>query len=497
MGLQISNIFKKGKSVFSSSSNSSNPRRNSTNGEMTVSQMMEELGVRGIPTIKSYNDEEINPDNLNIEDYIKMQNNDGTVKAITRLFAMPIQSTEVKVIPHENDSGEAKFIKNVFKNPQHEGGMNTPLSFVIADMTRAIFEGYRVYEKVPKVIESGEYEGLIGWKKIAPRDSRTVTIRTDDEGGFNGVTQRSMGGGKINEVEIPPEKCILFTFQKERHPFYGESILKTAYYHYDKKHKLYYLAHKKAEIDAVGIKMLNVQQNNSSKQVESAEQAVDSLTSNSRVTLPPGLDLNIDRSQSGYSVMPLIEHHDKQIMISTLTQAVNMGQQDSYNYPYGSGYDAQGKFINQMLNSVMRSIEDTLNQWAVAPLVDWNFGTGAYPQIKMMPLDQETDKMLMDIFQELISKKPEAVNSEFTQEVVDEVANKLGMEIRSKSVEEALKAFESGKREIFDSRGKPAAPTSEEAKKRVKEYAQEIEGDSNFLEKFEVMGKNYAQKHLT
>jgi len=458
---------------------------------INLKQLMGELGVRTSNTIGTY-DEEENPDALKISDYIAMQNNDGTVRAITRLFAMPVQSTPIKIIPDTNDHGEADFIRSVFLKPAGLGGMTTSLPFVIADMTRAIFEGFRLYEKVPQIIKVGPYKGKIGWRKLAPRDAITLTLRSDEHGGFMGAHQTAVFGSNLIDVNIPPEKCILFTFQKEQHVLYGESILKTAHYHYDKKHKLYYLAHKKAENDAIGLKILRINKTSSESDVNRAEEAVDQIGANTRVTLPSGFDLEIDRATSGYDVLNLIEHHDSQMALSTLTQATQLGTKQKYGYTYGSGFTTQSEYVYQMLQSVMKNMEDTLNIWAVAPLIDYNFGSGSYPKIKLMPIKGKTQEYLMSIFEAIIRKDPTYLSSEFIQKLTKEAAESLGLEVTDNTSGDALKAFESGKLAVFNKRKLPAVPTRPEKKKEIYNLAGKSVDNPYFLEHFESLGREFA-----
>jgi hypothetical protein len=466
------------------------------NKGMSIGQMLNEIGVRNTATIGTYEEEE-RPDDISVSTYIKMQDTDGTVKAITRLFSMPIQSTTIKIIPSENDKGEKEFIETILTKPEFSGGMSTPISFVIADMTRAMFEGFRLYEKVPQIIKNGKYKGKIGWRKIATRDSSTISLCVDENGGFNGAHQVATFGSRLVDVTIPPKKCVLFTFQKERHPLYGESILKTAYYHYDKKHKLYYLAHKKAEIDAVGLKILKLSKPTSDSEITAAEEAVDSIGANSRVTLPSGFELEVNRATTqGYDVMKLIEHHDSQMCLSALTQAMQLGTKSTYAYPYGSGYDAQSLFIVQMLQNVMNNMEDTISQWIVAPLIDWNFGTGNYPTIKLMPLKDEVNRQLIDIFKALISKSPEIITPAFANSLVGQVAKVLGLDIKPDDGTDALKAFEAGKKIVFDKNKKPAKPTPESVKKDIKKKSVELKDDIYYLEKFRAMGEKFANEQL-
>lgn len=462
---------------------------------LSLLEMMEELGVTSEGVIGSYEQEE-NPDVLAPDTYIYMQENDGSVRSIVRMFTAPIVATSIKVIPGENDKGEAEFIKSVFMGPLHVGGMTTPLPFVISDMCRAIFEGFRLYEKVPQIIEKGPWKGKIGWRKLAPRDSRTIKLRADKHGGFNGARQLATFGSETVSSNFPPEKCLLYTFQKEKHPLYGESILKTAYYHYDKKHKLYYLAHKKAEIDAIGLKILKIAKAGGVTDAErtAAEEAVEQIGVNTRLTLPEGFELEINRASAGYDVLNLIEHHDTQIMMSALSQAAQMGTKQKYAYTYGKGFKYQNMYLSQAITSIMHSMEDTLNNWAVAPLIDWNFKSDSYPQLTFTPLTDEIQMMLNDIFYAMMKQKEFRLPSEVENKVIDAISEKLGLEYKSPSKEDALKAFENGKKSMSNSLGIPAPITNKNLKtKLTKKYIQ-LKDSSNLLIEFESMGRDFVLK---
>jgi len=231
---------------------------------LSIGDLLDELGIARQSTIIGTYQEEENPDILGPETYIEMQKNDGEVQAVVRIFTLPIKATPFHIIPGKGDTGERDFIEMNLCSPPEMGGMTTPLTFVIADMTRAISEGFRLYEKIAQVYKEGEYKGKVGWRKLAPRDAQTVKLLSDSHGGFNGAKQTAMFGSNLIDTVIPPEKCMLYTFQKEKHWLYGESILKTAFYHYDKKHKLLYISYKKAEIESLGLKILKIGQNISS-----------------------------------------------------------------------------------------------------------------------------------------------------------------------------------------------------------------------------------------
>jgi len=389
---------------------------------LSISEFVKELGIGRDGVIGSYDTEE-NPDSYGPEDYIAMQDNDGEVRGIIRLLSLPIISTPIRVIPAENDNGERDFIETVLMAPYELGGMTTPFPLIIADMTRAIAEGFRLYEKVARIIPDGPYKNKIGWRKLAPRDAQTIEIKADEHGGFDGAHQEATFGSNSVNVDIPKEKCVLFTFQKERHWLYGESILKTAYYHYDKKHKLYYIAHKKAEIEAIGLKILKVGQTKTAAERAAAEDVVDTIGVNTRITLPPGVELDIERGSGGYDPLPLINHHNQMMARSALTQAVD---QVKYAYPYGKG-TSSSQYLALAIESIMRQMEATINSYIVTPLIDWNFNSKAYPTIKFEKLNDISKVFLREVFQKIMQAKTKIPDG-FVEEVVNETAKELKLE---------------------------------------------------------------------
>jgi len=443
---------------------------------LKIGDLVQELGIAREGVITSYDAEE-NPDDLGPETYIEMQGNDGEVQSIVRLLSLPIQATPFHVVPAKNDKGERDFIETVFTAPFNLGGMTTPLPFIIADMTRAVFEGFRLYEKVARIITDGPYKGKVGWKKLAPRDAQTISLQSDKHGGFDGARQEATFGGKSISVNIPPEKCMLFTFQKEKHWLYGESILKTAYYHYDKKHKLYYIAHKKAELESTGLKILKINQTLTPSEREAAEDVVDTIGINSRITLPPGIELEIQRGGGSYDPLPLIEHHNLMMARSALIQAVD---QMKYAYPYGKG-TTSSQFLVLSLESIMLQMESTLNTYAVGPLIDFNFNSLSYPQIKFEKLSDVSRQFLMEVFDKIMKQKV-GLPQEFIDEVIYETAKNLNLNWATKKKKEekgknkeALISFEKGKIKMADKLGIDAPSTPKELKEKLLKVEHKVE----------------------
>lgn len=474
---------------------SRNPKKKKrTPRPFSMKKLLNELGVQRDAVIGTYDSEE-NPDDLGPETYIEMQHNDGEVQGIIRLLTLPIVSTPYYILPAKNDKGERDFIDTVLNAPPSLGGMSTPLPFIIADMTRAISEGFRLYEKVARIIDDGEYKGKIGWKKLAPRDATTVELIPDKHGGFDGAHQSVMFGDEMTEIDIPADKCMLFTYQKEKHWLYGESILKTAYYHYDKKHKLYFIAHKKAEIEALGLKILKIDATKTTAEREAAEAAIDQIGINTRVTLPmDGVELEIERGSGGYDPLPLINHHNMMMARSALTQAVS---QEKYAYPYGKGTPS-AQYLVLNIESIMKQMEATLNTYAIAPLIDWNFGTKAYPIIKFDNISDVTKSFLRDVFDKLM-KYDKVLPVGFVNEVITEVAQDLKLKWSPEDVKQnkntkALISFEKAKLKKANDLSIEAPSTPKKFKEKLLKMKEDKEVEKKCYKLGEQFAKLYAER---
>ncbi len=142
-------------------------------------------------------------------------------------------------------------------------------------------------------------------------------------------------------------------------------------------------------------------------------------------------------------------------------------------------------------------MSDTLNEWAIPPLVDWNFGSKNYPKIKLMPLKEQSIQYMMSIYEALIRKDPNTyMQPGFANKLTNEVAEELGLEIKIDTSKDALKAFENGKKKAFDKLKKPAIKTPEKIKLIIQNKAKHLQNTPYFLENFEKMGREYAEKIL-
>lgn len=378
-----------------------------------------ELGASGDFTA-TYNLEETRTDTVSIAQYRRMIDNDGTVEAIYNMMTAPIKGAEVD-FECDKDGDELQFVKDQFTLPPHLGGMTFPLDLLIGDMCRALVEGFRGYEMVWALGSDGKFR----LRKLAPRDANTLTLLRDEHGGFNGMRQRTWAGNKYKDVTIEVERCFLYTYAKERSFLYGRSAFKSAYYHYDRLHKLYFLDQKGAESAAIPGKKVSVPNSvfNDDTKRNAVKSAADRFGGfESTVVLPEGTTME-EYKTNPRDLSKSIDHHDIKIARSVLAQFI-------MNSGSGRGSYALNKTDSQLfidaIQGVMKDMATHINTYVIPKLIDYNFGTGIYPKMVFKPIDEETKQILSKAFEQILGRPD--VPGYVIEGVAEQVSKKLNID---------------------------------------------------------------------
>lgn len=363
----------------------------------------------------------VNEDDLDPSDYKAMQQNDGQVQAITQIISKPIISAGSKatISPPEGQSAkkEVEFIKENLLSPPHEGGMQIPFIDVIADMTRGIFEGFRGYELVWEHLD-GKYK----IDKIAPRDAETLEILVTDKGEYDGLHQEVTLDGEDIDENIPKDKTLLYTHQKHKSWLYGESSLKSAYYHYTRKHKYLYLDGIRAQSAARKQKIAMLAKNASRAERLQAMNVLNKMANKHTggVLNKDWVDeiIQIDDTTS-YDIQKSIQYEDNAIAKSVLTQFINLGEGKNAG-AYALSKDQSDIFI-MWLEGTIKEMESVFNNQLIPKMIDYNFTSQAYPILEFGAISDKTKDILENIFVELLKKDklPSGLIDELNEEVAD------------------------------------------------------------------------------
>lgn len=368
-----------------------------------------------------------------VRQLVTMRRLDGQARALYRLFTLPIRSalSSATFVPEDGGEAEAKYIEDVFRTPPESGGMSVTLHRFMSQMLQGVFDGFSAFEKVFWRPDHGPLKGKITLKKLAYRPADTVTFIADEDGGFAGFRQRAYVAGKSVDVFIPQKYAFYYAAQEEERKFYGISFFQSAFYHYDKKVKLYYLAHLAAQRAAVGTRVGTVPANAGKAAKDEFIKSLAKLSVAQWMAVPEGFKVEILREAGSFDYLSLVNHHNSQMSKSILAAFFDKDQ--------GAG-KSEGSLVNfatpgddmfvLMLRAIMDDVANQINHYIIPQLIDFNFKGGKYPKFTWGKLTDEQKSAIAATFDKLATAGQSVnVTPEFIRELEKQQAAEFGLEL--------------------------------------------------------------------
>lgn len=433
-------------------------------------------------------------DPVTIRQLIGMLRQDGQARALFRLVTMPILAALHSCVirppenfepeggspdsnvpgqaphksPPDNKSAlaETEYIHNLFFLPASQGGMTHSFSQFIRRLLLATMEGFSAFEMIYWVPKTGPMKNKITLRKVDWRPSETVTFLLDGQGEFNGFRQRTFFQGRTIDVKIPKDRSFYFTCGEEERPFYGVSLFESAFYHYDKKTKLYYIVHLAAQRAAVGTRVGTMPPNPAAKDKINFTNALRDLGMAQYIVVPSGdwTVESLNETASRFDYLGLINHHNSQMSKSLLAEWFDSdqgkGASESTLVDFGTQNDETFMMMEQ---AIMSDMERCVNEHIIPRFIDWNFGTARYPEFHFGTLTEEQQAAVQDTFDKLATAPPGAVSRQFMMQLEKRMAKALGLTIdygpieRQAMQEEAMQQ-KVGKAQLEAQLTQPAAP---------------------------------------
>jgi hypothetical protein len=367
---------------------------------------------------------------------VTMRRMDGQAQALYRLLVLPLRAAleNSEFIADDDGEKEAEFITDVFRAPPNQGGMSVTFERFMSQLLTALFDGFSAFEKVFWIPPKGPLEGKIVLKKLAYRPSDTVTFVADKQGGYAGFRQRTHVGGRTVDVFIDPEYSFYYAANEEQRKFYGVSFFQSAYYHYDKKIKLYFTAHMAAQRAAVGTRIGTVPGNASPAAKTEFRQALNNLIFAQSIMVPEGFEVDVQNEASNFDFLAMVNHHNNQMSKSILA--------GFFDKETGAG-QSEGSLVNfaqpgddmfmLMLRTIMGEIASQINNYIIPQLIDYNFATGKYPKFTWGKLTDEQKAAISATFDKLASAQ--TVTPEFIRALEQHQADEFGIDVDWDAVE--------------------------------------------------------------
>lgn len=403
-------------------------------------------------------DEVWNPAEAEIPDLLerldRMIQNDGHMAALYRLVTLPLRRAKWRIEGDQGGEVEAAFIDAMFSSPPHLGGMSTSMDYIMALLAKATLMGFSVFEEVYQVVNLNG-RPAVTLRKMAPREQKTIAFRADDQGGFNGVVQRAHSQRRIHEdIQIPRDKTFFWCVDKEHHPFYGRSMFLPGLYHFDRKHRLYWIAHIAAQFSAVPgrIGYVDTGADLSETQRRKFREALASFGFNTAMVPPQGTRIEpfaSNNSDAAEQILSLIEHHNVQASQSVLAQFIDLGQGAGAHGSYALSNDASAMFLLGE-EALLNSIAEHINWYVIPKFIDWNFGTRKYPKIVFDPISDEMRNAMVDIYRAIAASPEYRGSDEFLNQLERQISGHLGLPIDYDAIEAEKEAAKSAADKVAD-----------------------------------------------
>jgi hypothetical protein len=370
---------------------------------------------------------EYNADNLTYKDYDDMLK-DPQIKSGIDLIRMFLLSRDLIVTPASQDPLDVEIsesLEDMFKN------MDYPMRKIRNDLYSALIYGYSISEII---WEYDEENNRTAFKRFRPIHIKTLEncFEYDESGDINNIIQTTDVG---DPIKIPPEKCLVYTFDESFGDRRGTSLLNAVYDNWFTKQKIltwWNIYLQKHEGPTLAAFLSNPQYK------DLARENLDEIhegRANATFDKDDRVEV-IESAHRGEGFKDAIHYHDIMIFRKMNIGTMILGQED------GKGAFAQSKTQNDMLNIFLDGIHNDIAselEILVKQIVDMNWTVEKYPHVEFESFEDTDLLELLGSLKPLIDAM--AINPEeqwFKQliaRVMDEYAD-IHVEIEEQQIPE-------------------------------------------------------------
>ncbi len=350
-----------------------------------------------------------------LDTYDRMRRSDPTVKALLQAIKLPLLGATWDVEPASADAADAAvaaFVRwNLF------AGMSMTweehLRHLLTHLDFGFYVGeivWDVRDDLAQAISLSPVDGISAptslferpmavVRKLAPRLQRTIErwwLARD--GGLERVAQRVYGAGQNEAVDIPVERLLVFSNEKEGADFTGRSVLRPAYKPWFIKDQLERIFAIAAERHGVGIPVMEVDaQSYNDDNVRDAEDILSSVRAHEKgyIVEIPGLKFRIEGMGQGRAldVEPAIGRLSREILVGGLAQFIALGGGPAGSFALSEDQTSMFMRNERALAAYVAGVHD---RYLIPKLVDLNFaGVRRYPRLVVTNIQtRDAEKLL-------------------------------------------------------------------------------------------------------
>jgi hypothetical protein len=358
---------------------------------------------------------------------------DGTARSVETALSMPLRQANKTIVEPDKDQGQTEFIREALECSYVDGGMETSLDLVIAQMTFAMASRKTYHEKV----FTRNKDNRTVYKRLSWRPPGSCElIRTRKHGHFVGFRQYQdwqTGDADPNGyVEIPKERALVYIHGQHRDPQYGVSDLDVTYWVYQLKQKLLFLwttfcgNQALPKVIAYG-QDPTAAENNARKLAGLRSSGVLGMSrQNPEEKLWEILDT---AGQGAGAYRDLVQYLDGQCSRSVMAGWLDLTTSASQGHgSYALSSDQSGIFLASRY-AVAKEIADEVTKQLIAPLVWLNFGPDAkVPRLVFEKISTDQAAKAMQMLQQLGSAQNMNVPAGFIDLLMERVAQYLDLD---------------------------------------------------------------------
>lgn len=341
---------------------------------------------------------------------------------------LPVRRARWDFLQHEGDKGEKDFVEWALLSSSREGGMTTPFRDVVSKMGNAIIYKIAPFEKVWKIADYGPYEGKAVLHKLGYRPPATVQIKTDVNGSFDGFTQETIKNGKRVTPSFDPRRSLVYIHGSDEDSVLGTSPFDVVYNVWKQKLKVSFFFFAFLENVAFPRTIARVS-NEDPEALQYLLEKARRLSSQGIIGLYDEEAIEPYESQrSSKEYKEALEYLDWQMAKSCLGQFLDLGTSGER----GSYALSQDKinFFYELLDAVLQDMANTINEYLISDLVQYNFGRdAAYPKFKFRPINDKSAAPVLDLYKTVLGANAPNITPPFLLSLITRVEELLDLEI--------------------------------------------------------------------
>ena len=301
--------------------------------------------------------------------YDEMQN-DSQVRSCLNTKKFAILSKGWDIQPASDDQGDlevAQFVKFCLED------MRGSVQDVLFKVLDALAKGFSVCEINYKVIESGQYAGMIGLDSIKSKDPAVFGFDMDE---FLNVRELVMSTPGMR-ADLPIDKFIIYTYMPAYELPHGQSDLRAAYKHWWSKEIIQKFWNMYLEKFGMPTAKGAYRRGMPKDQQDELLRVLDKIQQETAIVVPEDVQIELLEAQRGGEAgyRDAIEFHNKQIAKAILGQTLTSDEGTRV------GSMALGRVhldvLGFYLEKLKRDLEETvIREQLIRRLVDFNFAGG-------------------------------------------------------------------------------------------------------------------------